>query len=181
MVQFIKAKRESSEKLSSSSHGLNQKAIFPAMVAADGSLGRSSEDQQNTAAAVVVWWGPLRTQENRDSRITQDHKLYAVFDYADIHLTQGVGFNEKKRHGFLKVMEKPRWLMREVSFWRSQTTQREKHLLRMLIHTTRVNVFSWCSPNFSRCARTYKYRAAAGIELHYATLKLLLFRTWTTY
>lgn len=29
----------------------NQKAVFSTMAAADGSLGRSSEDQQDTAAA----------------------------------------------------------------------------------------------------------------------------------
>lgn len=53
--------------------------------------GKVVRDQRNTAAAVVVWWGPLWTPKKRDSRITQDHKLYAVFHYADIHLTQGSG------------------------------------------------------------------------------------------
>ncbi len=61
MMQFIKAGREGGKKLSSSSHGLDQKAIFPTIAAADGSLGRSSEDQQNTAAA-VVGRGPRRLE-----------------------------------------------------------------------------------------------------------------------
>lgn len=60
-VQFIKVGRgRGGEKLSSSSHGPHQKNIFPTMAAADGSLGRSSEDQRDAAAAAVAE-GPLRT------------------------------------------------------------------------------------------------------------------------
>lgn len=75
MVQFIKARREGGEKISFSSHGSNQKAIFSTMAAADGSLGRSSEDQQDTAVVVVGRRATL-DPKTRDSRITQDHKLY---------------------------------------------------------------------------------------------------------
>lgn len=54
------------------------------MAAADGSLGRSSEDQQDAAAVVVVAPGPLWTiKQTRDSRITQDHNIYFT---TDIHL-----------------------------------------------------------------------------------------------
>lgn len=56
MMQFIKARSE----LSSSCQGPNQQAVFPTMAAADGSLGRSSEDQQDTAEVEAVR-GPLWT------------------------------------------------------------------------------------------------------------------------
>lgn len=65
MAQFIKAGKEGGKKLSSRSHGPNHKAIFPTMTQADGSLGRSSEDQQDTAAAAVVAPGPLRTLKRK--------------------------------------------------------------------------------------------------------------------
>lgn len=60
MLQFIKAGREGGKTLSSSSHGPNQKAMLPAMAAADESLGRSSEEEQDTAEAIVAR-GPLWT------------------------------------------------------------------------------------------------------------------------
>lgn len=52
MVQFIKAGEEEGEEISSSSHGPIQQAKFSTMAAADGSLGRSSEKQLDTAEAV---------------------------------------------------------------------------------------------------------------------------------
>lgn len=104
MVQFIKAEREGGEKLSSSSHGLKQKAIFPTIAAADGSLGRSSEDQQDSAAAEVSP-GPLWTIKRR-LEILGLHRIITYISLPTSFSSERVGFNEKKRHGFLKVMEK---------------------------------------------------------------------------
>lgn len=50
-VRFPKTRQETDGKLSSSSHGQNQKkVIFPATATADGSLGRSSVDWQDCSS-----------------------------------------------------------------------------------------------------------------------------------
>lgn len=76
------------------------------MAAADVNLGRSSEDWRDIAAAaavVVEGPGPLRTLKRR-LEVLGLHRIITHISLATSAQSQRVGFNEKKRHVFLKVM-----------------------------------------------------------------------------
>lgn len=74
MEQFVKGRRKRCGKLLLSSHGTRQNAIFPARAATDGSLERSSEDQQDKAARSSSPTRAVPDPKTVDSRITQYHK-----------------------------------------------------------------------------------------------------------
>lgn len=86
-----------------------KKIIFPTMAAADGSLGRSSEERRDTAVvevevvAAAARRGPLQIY-----KILELHSIikYISFPMLACILFQRVGFNENKRRASLKVMEK---------------------------------------------------------------------------
>lgn len=72
------------------------------MAAANGSLGRSSAEQQDTAAAAAE---PLWTLELRLEILELQRIINYISPTTSIQ-SKRVGFNEKKRHSFLKLTEK---------------------------------------------------------------------------
>lgn len=98
------------------------------MAAADGSLGRSSEERQDTEVVEVELVAAARRGPLQIRKIPELHSIikYIYFPILTCLLFQRVGFNENKRRASLKVMEKTKWLMRGAGFLKSKTQRSGK-------------------------------------------------------
>lgn len=85
-----------------------KKIIFPTMAAADGSLGRSSEEKQVTEVVEAEVVAAVRRGPLQIRKILELHGIikYIYFPILTCLLLHRVGFNENKRRASLKVMEK---------------------------------------------------------------------------